>query len=311
MKKIFILGGGTATAWHLCNIIKRDFLDCFYLYIGDINERKFIPSSLLCDRYIQLQYTTNHSFYYSYMLEVLKNEKIDFLIPLIDNDLFLFSNDNPDLLKLNVQSTSPCGKTMNICMTKKNISIFLTEHGLLVPRHYKKEEIETEKVYFVKPNKGFGSKDARTEKGKDISYSDDIIIQEVLHKPEITVEIFKKNDYYNFIIRERIETKSGVSTKARFIIDSEIVTIINRINNIFDLPLVSCVQFMKNEEEKWYLTDLNMRLGAGTALSTAAGFSIASAFISVLAGRGDFKKYLKDVPMNLIVTRVYNELVMP
>jgi hypothetical protein len=244
------------------------------------------------------------------MLEVLENEKIDILVLLIDNDLILFSNDNPDLLRLNVHSTSPTTKMMEICKTKTGISDFLKKQGILVPKQYGPDEIEPEKIYFVKPNQGFGSKNARMEKGKDISFSDNVIVQDVLCQPEITVEIFRKDDCLKYVARKRLEIKSGVSTKTCFFDDPEIGAIIRHIHAVFDLPLVSCIQFMKDEAEKWCLTDFNMRLGAGTALSTAAGFSIASAFLSVLAGKDDYKKYLQNVPENLIVTRVYRELLM-
>ena len=309
-EKILLLAGGTATAWHLCNLIKDNFANRFILYVGDINDKNLIPASLLSDKYFQLP-LINEPIYYSYMLSLLEEEKIDILVPLIDSDLALFSNDNPDLVKLNILSTAPSTNTMKICKSKSKITELLENNGISVPKQYRQNEIDPEKAYFVKPDTGFGSRGAAIFKGKDIGFSDKIIVQEILQQPEITVEIFRKDDFLAYICRERLEVKSGVCTKARFFYDEDFEGTIHQINQLLPFPLASCIQFMRNDDHKWCLTDLNMRLGAGTALSTAAGFGLASAFLSVLSGENDFKNYFKNVPDNQIVVRVYREIVMP
>jgi hypothetical protein len=309
-KRILILAGGTATAWHLSKIIKRDFTEDFTLCVGDINTPNFVPASVLCDEYYRLP-AINDAEYYSYMLELLKNRSIDILVPLIDFDLAYFPCDNSELMKLNIFSTAPCGMTMDICKSKTILSRALSKSGIAVPKQYNKNEIDRDKKYFVKPDAGFGSRNASVEEGKNIVFSDNMIIQEILAQPEITVEIFKKGTYLSHVCRERKETKAGVCTKALFTNDAKVKEIIEKISDVIDLPLASCVQFMKNTDNQWTLTDLNMRLGAGTALSSAAGFCIASAFLSILAGRADFEKRLKQVENNLFVVRVYDEIVMP
>ena len=308
-KKILILAGGTATAWHLCNLIKNCFVEQFELYVGDINDRNIIPASTLSDKYFQLP-PINDPVYYSYMLNLLEEEKINIIVPLIDSDLMFFSNDNPDLLKLNILSTAPTTNTMEICKSKSKISELLANNGLPVPKQYKQNDIDPEKTYFVKPDSGFGSRGVAVLKGKDIDFSEKIIIQEVLQHPEITVEIFKKDDFLTYICRERLEVKSGVCTKARFFYDKGLENIIHRIDALLQFPLASCIQFMKNDDNKWCMTDLNMRLGAGTALSSSAGFGLASGFLSVSYGKDDFKNYLGKVIDNQVVVRVYSEIKM-
>jgi carbamoylphosphate synthase large subunit len=308
-KKILILAGGTATAWHLSMMIKSRFEKDFILCIGDINKKNLIPASTLSDEYYQLPAITDSS-YYSYMLELFKTKNIDIIVPLIDSDLALFPNDNTDLLKINVLSTAPVNNVVAISKSKTNMSELLKLNGVIVPELFNQNTIEPQKDYFVKPDAGFGSKNTGIFKGKDIDFSKKIIVQEILHQPEITVEVFKKEDHLSYICRERLEVKSGVCTKARIFDNEEIGGIINHINTFLKLPLASCIQFMKNKDEQWCLTDFNMRLGAGTALSSAAGFGISSAFLSVLAGQNDFRKYLKKTTDDLFVVRVYNEIIM-
>jgi len=308
-KTILILAGGTATAWHLCNLVKKNFADYFIMYVGDINDKNLIPASLLSDKYFQLP-PINDPAYYSYMLNLMEEEGVNIVIPLIDNDLVLFPNDNPDLLKLNILSTAPSIDTMGICRSKSKISELFANNGILVPKQYKQIDIDPEKDYFVKPDSGFGSRGAGIEKGQDINFSKKIVVQEILQHPEITVEIFKKDDFMAYVCKERLEVKSGVCTKARFFNDEKLRETLHRIDTLLPFPIASCVQFMKNDDWQWCLTDLNMRLGAGTALSSTAGFGLASAFLSVLSGRNDFKKYLGKIPENQIVVRVYEEIKM-
>ncbi|MDO7204860.1 hypothetical protein Q5M85_12630 [Paraclostridium bifermentans] len=45
MKKIMILAGGTATAWHLVNEIEKYYNGMLEVYICDINPPYLIPSS--------------------------------------------------------------------------------------------------------------------------------------------------------------------------------------------------------------------------------------------------------------------------
>ena len=308
-KKILILSGGTATAWHLSQIIKDKFDKDFTLCIGDVNPQNLIPASTLCDEYYQLPFINDFA-YYEYMIELLKEKNIDILVPLIDFDLALFPNDNIDLIKLNIYSTAPKRQLMNISKSKTELSRLLSDNGILVPRIYNQSEIVPKQEYFVKPDSGFGSKNAGILTGENIIYSNKIIVQDILYQPEVTVEIFKYNNYLSYICRERLETKSGVCTKARFYDDIEVGKIVNRINAFIELPLACCVQFMKNYDNKWCLTDFNMRLGAGTALSSIAGFGISAAFLSVLAGKNNFKEYLNRISDERIVVRVYNEIVM-
>lgn len=309
-KKIFLLAGGTATAWHLCNLIKNNFIDDFILYVGDMYNKDLIPASLLSDKYFQLP-PIKESVYYNYMLNLLEEEKIDIIVPLIDTDLVLFPNDNPDLLKLNIISTAPNTNVMNICQSKSKISKLLGNNGIMIPKLYNQKDIDPEKHYFVKPDSGFGSSGAAALRGKDIDFSKEIIVQEVLQHPEITIEVFCKDDFLTYIFRERLEVKAGVCTKARFYYDEELEDTIHRINTLLPFPLASCIQFMKNSDNNWCLTDLNMRLGAGTALSSAAGFGLAAAFLSTLSGKNDYKNYFEKINDNQIVVRVYNEIIMP
>jgi hypothetical protein len=186
---------------------------------------------------------------------------------------------------------------------------YLDSKGLIVPKIFEFEEIQKNENYFVKPTRGFGSRGAQLLKGKAIPYNPELLIQEVCLKPEVTVEVYADEQRVEAICRERIEVKAGVSTKAKFFKDKEILNIVNQLANTIRFPLASCVQFMKNEANQWCITDLNLRLGAGTALSTAVGFDLTRAFLEKLLFDGHVDEFLKVPDSEKYVVRVYREIV--
>jgi len=285
----------------------------YEVFVCDIYDKELIASSIYADTFFKVPQISDNN-YYSYMLELMYYNKIDIIIPLIDMDLHYFYKDNPDLEKMNIISTGPSKYSLNKLSNKKHVYEYCRRIGIPVPQEYKIEEIHPEKEYFIKPIDGFGSKGAKKIMGKnileDITLQKDHIIQEVCDKPEVTVEIFYKNkNNYSHIIRERLETKEGVCTKAKFIQDENLENILNIIYENFDLPQTSCIQFMK-KKNKWVLTDFNLRLGAGTALSTAIGWDLTYAFLIDLLNIDNPFNYLKKPTSPKIVVRVYQEIIM-
>ena len=219
------------------------------------------------------------------------------------------------MIKFGIKSTSPNCKTVKILSDKLKINSFCQESGIPVPKIYNYEDIVEDSYYFVKPILGYGSKGAQVMMGKRIleeksTNKNLYIFQEVCNKPEITVEVFTFEKRYSFVIRERIETKAGVSVKARFIPDDyEIRHYIDILQQKIDFPIASCIQFMKCNN-RWALTDFNLRMGAGTAMSSAIGWDLTSALLSALLGKYDPFKYLNEPSSEKIVARIYQEIVM-
>ena len=65
---------------------------------------------------------------------------------------------------------------------------------------------------------------------------------------------------------------------------------------------------MKHKQE-WLVTDINARLGAGTAISVAVGLDFFSGMFAVLWGE-DPSQYFIPLEKETFVTRQYSEFVM-
>lgn len=306
--RILIMAGGTATAWHMVNIIKNYFDKQYEIHICDINDANLVPASKFAFKFHKVPRIDSEN-YKETIYNLLKKEKINIMIPLIDNDLEIFSFDNKKLLELGVVSTAPLLSTFYKLTNKRNMFEFLSSIGIMTPTIYDKTEIKDDEEYIIKPELGFGSRGFKILKGSEIRNLDTngFIIQEKYISEEVTAEIYNAEKLHVFI-RERIETKSGVCTKMKPIKSKEIEDIIKKLVSSIECPKAFCIQFMKNKNGNWGITDCNLRIGAGTALSTKIGFQLTRAFFNHLLGNEYDPSLFKIDKKIKTVVRVYDEV---
>lgn len=308
MKTIFVTAGGSATAWGICNAIRRVAGERVRLIVSDTNPKHLVHSASLADHFEQVSPIETDG-YREHMLKLLSQTKTDVFVPLIDFDLKEFPSDDPDLINMGVKSSAPKKDIFQKLSDKKRLVDFLNSLGIATPRLFTLEELEPDKEYFIKPRIGFGSRNTGIKKGRDLIDQDfgDIIVQEFCPGREITSDVCCYGNSALSICRERIEVKAGVCTKARVFKEPQIELKIKRIAECLELPVVSCVQFMQSSNGNWLLTDYNLRYGGGSALSEAVGFKISDYAVSIWLG---LEPPALTIPKtDRYVVRYYNELV--
>lgn len=312
MKKVMILSAGTATAWHIAQVLRTYYAAHMQLVVCDINPKYLVHTSVLADRFIQVPPIKDEA-YYPIMLEQIRTNDIDVLVPLIDDDIMLFPNSNSDLKVLGVKSVAPGYKSVNALSNKEHLAEVLKRIGIRSPQVFADAmQLDTSKQYFVKDCIGCGSKgtavitgqeaiEAVTQPGK--------LVQEICYGPEITVDAVFDGEKIYTICRERKEIKLGVSTKCRVYFDGEIQSIMEKLAKEIELPSVFCVQFMKNTRGEWVLTDLNLRSGGGTAISAAVGFQAVRFAAAGWLGLPRELAWLKRPSEEKYVVRTYQEVI--
>lgn len=314
MKKILIMAGGTATAWHITQIILKYFKEEFEISICDINEKELVPAAKYADFFYQVPYVQD-SQYESHMWNLIKDKKFDILIPLIDWDLKLFSNDNINLKNDSIFSTAPCTDTFEKLSDKYQMYVFLEKIGVPVLKVLQRQDICNEKSYIIKPRIGFGARGVKKVIGIDIKWDDlsEEIVQECYDLDngnyEITAEVYNFAGCLKVFQRQRIETKVGVCTKMKPILIPEINKAIERMVQQIECPIAMCIQFIYNGKE-WCVSDCNLRLGAGTALATAAGFQLTRALLQTILDQQEHSELLEYDKEVKSILRVYDEVVI-
>lgn len=310
--KILILTCGTNANYHIAKLLKEKYKGLFWIVGADINKRWQIPTSPYLDVFYQCPLTTDKD-YYRFILEICKNNRIDYILPSFDADQQLFYEGNMDLAKISVKSLGITGQLKELYQSKAYMNAFLIKNGFPVPRFYSFSEIEKDKSYFVKPVNGVGSVGACAMKGEDIDEDTAScnVIEEICAEPEITLECFLYKGKIYSVARQRLAQKSGVCTKSKVYDDRELTEIVQRLADVLPLPFVFNLQFMRNGKGEQVITDVNLRAAGGMSLSYAAGWDEVSALANVMlqAPDEDVIKYVQPVEKEQYVMRAYTDIV--
>ena len=158
--------------------------------------------------------------YIDEIINVCKREGIRLVIPTIDTDLLLLSEERERIESESgavvlISST----EVISICRDKINTQKFLEENGFKIPKMYSEEELdsgELEFPLFIKPKSGSSS--INTFKVNNIeelatykSLIKEPIVQDFMEGKEFTVDVFLDFDgnLITVVPRLRIATRSG------------------------------------------------------------------------------------------------------
>lgn len=306
-----LLSAGVTTGWHLAQVAQQYFSQDICLHLCDTNPQELVPAAALTEHFHRVLPLADPG-YQQQICDLLQENHIDVIVPLIDQDLFTWAEDAQVLQTLGVRSTAPLRHTAQLLSDKKAMAAFLQEHGLPTPALVRPEEREPNRLYIEKREIGCGSIGMRTVTG-DEAYTPHpgSILQEKCDggDTEITAEIFNAQGKLRVFCRERIATKSGVCTKMRPMHIPEIEAYIRTLTELLSCPAVFNAQFMQHRG-RWNLIDCNLRIGAGTSLASAAGFQLVRALWANLCGQEVPDEWLQVDPAVKTVLRVYQEVVI-
>ncbi len=307
---ILILTCGTNACFHVSKRLKECFGARIRIVGADINKEWMIPTKPYLDSFYQCPYTSDSS-YYQFVLSICERENVDFILPSFDADQNLFYDGKPDLERLGIRSFGISTELIETYRTKENTNRFLESKGLPIPVMYKKDEIVKEQYYFCKPRTGIGSIGTRIMKGIDILNSDEseLLIEEFCTGPEITLECFNYSGKVYSVARERLDTKSGVCTKARVYYDASLESIAQKFAEIIKLPYIFNLQFMTNSRGEKVITDVNMRTAGGMSLSYAAGWDEVEALGKIMLGEDNVVSTVNVPIKEQYVIRAYTDIV--
>lgn len=313
MIKLLLLSAGTNACFHLAKTLKEKFSDKFFIIGTDVNEEYLVPTKPYLDAFIKVPYTDD-PIYYDTIIKACKDMGVDYLLPSMDADQKYFYPEKPDLKDLNIKSFGTNIETIPIYSNKLKMSEVMRKLGLPVPNTYSPAQVNDDDEYFVKPLAGFASIGARKVNGKQIKGlrdSDKFVIQEICYEPEYTVECFYYNKRIHSVTRERIEAKAGVCTKARIYNNITLEQIAFNFAQNIKVPLFFNLQFMKNKQEKYLITDVNLRLAGGMSLSYAAGWDEASSIANIMLDNSE-DVIISTLTLNAseqYVVRAYTDIV--
>ncbi len=311
MRDVMILSAGVTTGWHLVRVAQQYFAEEIRLHLCDINPRELVPAASLVENYHRVPPLAAPE-YKETICRILKENRIQTIVPLIDKDLFLWAQDAPELSALGVRSTAPPLQTLRRLSDKRQMFSFLCSHHLPTPALVAPEEREPQRKYVVKEKVGCGSHGLRFVNGSQpLALGEEELLQEKCDGDgvEVTAEVFNAQGKVRVFCRQRVETKAGVCTKMIPLQIPEIERYVQKLVTLLPCPAAFCVQFMQHRG-CWNLIDCNLRVGAGTATATAAGFQLVRAMWAEVCGLPVQDEWLQPDPTVKSVLRVYEEVVV-
>jgi hypothetical protein len=302
IKKLLIASAGTSSAFAAAEAVSLFFSDEIELYLADINEKHLVSATIFSSNFFRITKVGEFT-YIPFMRGLFDSLKPDIVIPFIDQEVELFAglageyHFKTPLINL---------ETAEICKDKYKTFEWLKKHGINTPNTAELENFDSNIIdYIIKPRNGFGSSISaysleNFNKAKSIGGC--FIIQQRCDQPEITIDVFNSKGVFEYVCRERIETKSGVCTKARLFRDETLELLAKNISSGLNLKYF-CFQVMKSGND-WLVTDINPRLGSGTPMSKVVGLDFFAAMVADLLGF-NVGRFLQYINKEKFVTRQY------
>lgn len=226
---------------------------------------------------------SSESTYYDYLLDVCVRAKIDCLVPLYEPELTGFAERKITYKMQGVEVIVSSRKTLDLCLDKYNLSIFLGENGFLAPETFiSLTEINGESKWIVKPRSGMGGKDVQLADHDDAPFYfrkiKNPIVQRYIRGQEYSIDVFvsENGQVFSVVPRLRLEVRGGEVSKSVTVEDMEIT--IQTVNLVKKLGIYGPATIQGIREAatgKFYFIEVNPRFGGGVPLSIQAGIPYA------------------------------------
>lgn len=250
------------------------------------------PALAYCD-YTRLVCAMRDKDYISQLVKICENDKIDIVIPTIDTDLLVLSQNVEKFEEVGTKVLISKPENIKICRDKNYTSDFFISCGLNAPKTYNNyKEYNGGYPCFIKPKDGSSSIDAykienESELCEFANRVDDYVIQPFVDGEEFTVDIFcdfKSNPIY-ITPRKRLAVRAGEVLKTEIALDEGIISECRQLIKKFEPVGPITVQLIKDKNTgKNYYIEINPRYGGGAPLSMKAGARSAEAVLRLLCG---------------------------
>ncbi len=248
------------------------------------------PALAYCD-YVRYVVAMKDPAYIQNLINICKEDKIDLLIPTIDTDLLVLSEnkDRFEAVGTRVMISQP--DKILICRDKNNTSQFFVDCGLHAPMPVNNwREYKGGYPAYIKPKDGSSSINAFKVENEDelevyAAQVEDYIIRPFVSGHEYTIDIFcdwNGNPLY-IVPRERMQVRAGEVLKTRIFMDETMIEEARVLCKKFKPCGPMTVQLIKDDEGvNWYI-EINPRYGGGAPLSMKAGARSAEAVLELLS----------------------------
>lgn len=217
--------------------------------------------------------------YVEALLEICKKEKIDIVIPLLENEFLLLDEHRDRFKDIGTFLMLSDKRVLSICSDKWQTYRFLLEKNIKTPESFlKKEDCTDSFPLFIKPRNGMGSKHSyKIINTKELDFYFDVIDNPILQKfiegTEYTIDCVcdLRGKPISVVPRERIEVRAGEVSKSKTVKDFDIINATIELCNKLKAIGPITIQCIRDSKGNIKFTEINPRFGGGVPLSMEAG----------------------------------------
>lgn len=310
---ILVTALGTLNSTFISKHLKK----CGNFIVGvDIYPKNYIKTSEEIDKFYQVPSIYEMEKYTEELFNICKTNKIDTLIPIIDEEIEYFSKNKDRFKNIGVDICTPEYETVKLCRNKL-LTFELIKNK--IPEVYIKTQlfknINKDNISypsFAKPVSGRAS--IGCEKITDkitfeyINHKVDpstFILQDFVEGEFYAVDFIReaKTKKFNCVARqELVRNKNGCGTVVKIVDDVNLKRYTKEIAEILNYNGVGNIEFIK-QNDNYYMLEVNPRFPAGTAYTVMSGADFINDEIKIIKNREVDLKY--DVKVNAIYTRRY------
>ena len=266
------------------------------------------PALAYCD-YTRKVVSMKDPYYIDNLLSICQVDKIDLIIPTIDTDLLILSENNDRFESIGTRVMISDPDKIRICRDKNNTSQFFVDCGLKAPM-----PVNDWKLYkgdypaFIKPKDGSSSINAYKVENEDELklYSEmveDYIVQPFVRGREYTIDVFCdwRGNPISIVPRERLQVRSGEVLKTQIAMDQAMIDEAKKLCEGFKPCGPMTVQLIRDEDGIDWFIEINPRFGGGAPLSMKAGARSTEAILKLLDN--EKVEYYSDIEDGAIYSR--------
>ena len=249
------------------------------------------PALAYCD-YTRKVVAMKDPGYIQNLLDICKKDQIDLLIPTIDTDLLVLSENKDRFTAVGTKVMISEPEMIRICRDKNNTSRFFIDCGLRAPM-----PVNDWKAYdagypaFIKPKDGSSSINAyKVENAEQLEvYAgqvEDYIVQPFVSGREYTIDIFCdwRGEPVSIVPRERLQVRAGEVLKTQICKDPVMIAEAKALCKAFKPCGPMTVQLIRDDQGVDWCIEINPRYGGGAPLSMKAGARSAETILKLLDG---------------------------
>lgn len=312
--RILISAVGTATALSVIKGLKKQRQ--YKVKIIGIDIFDDAPGKYFVDSFFKVPPAIKRAQWIAAINKILLKEKIDLVIPIIDNEFNLWQEIRKSGIHQRTKIILASDKTLRICQDKGRTVAFFQGNGIPTCDLFSSEE-NLKFPVFIKPRfLGVGSRDAYKATNLfelrhfQSKLKDNYIVQKFIDGDEYTIDCLAdlEGKFITAVIRKRLEIKGGLSVKSEIDKDNYAMQIAKKIINSLKIPGASNIQYFKNGPN-YYFIEINPRFAGTHAFTIEVGLNSIYLILQMYLNQFIYNEKI-PIKYGLKMVRFWDEIII-